>query len=96
VFKDKNVNTLSDITPLFLKREHNLHLGRSITYHKELAALCEYIDENLEKWFIQHSKFLVGAPILFIKKKDGSLRMCVDFHGLNCINIKNRYLLPLI
>jgi len=37
-----------------------------------------------------------GAPVLFVKKKDGSLRLCVDFRGLNCISKKDRYLLPLI
>jgi hypothetical protein len=39
----------------------------------KLAMLCEYIDENLEKRFIRHSKSLAGALILFVKKKDGSL-----------------------
>ena len=62
----------------------------------ELAALREYLDENLAKNFIQHSKSPAGAPILFVKKKDGSLRMCVDYRGLNKITIKNRYPLPLI
>ena len=62
----------------------------------ELAALKEYIDENLAKNFIRHSKSPAGAPILFVKKKDGSLRMCVDYRGLNKITIKNRYLLSLI
>jgi hypothetical protein len=45
--------------------------------------LQEYINENLEKGFIQHFKFLVGVPILFVKKKDGFLCMCVDYLGLN-------------
>jgi hypothetical protein len=49
----------------------------------ELATLHEYINENLEKGFIRHFKSLASAPILFIKKKDGSLRMCVDYRGLN-------------
>ncbi len=62
----------------------------------ELATLREYIDENLAKNFIQHSKSPAGAPVLFVKKKDGSLRMCVDYRGLNKITIKNRYPLPLI
>lgn len=62
----------------------------------ELAALREYIDENLAKNFIRHSKSPAGAPILFVKKKDGSLRMCVDYHGLNKITVKIRYPLPLI
>jgi hypothetical protein len=57
----------------------------------ELAALREYIDKNLSKNFIRHSKSPTGAPILFIKKKDGSLRMCVDYRGLNKETKKNRY-----
>ena len=55
-----------------------------------------YIDENLAKGFIRHSKSLAGAPILFVKKKDGSLQMCVDYWGLNKVTIKNRYPLLLI
>jgi len=62
----------------------------------ELQALRDYLTENLAKGFIQHSKFLAGTPILFVKKKDGSLRLCVDYHGLNKITKKNRYPLPLI
>ena len=62
----------------------------------ELQHLREYIDENLAKGFIEHSKSPAGAPILFVKKKDGSLRMCVDYRGLNNITIKNRYALPLV
>jgi len=62
----------------------------------ELVALKEYIEENLAKNFIRHSKSPAGAPILFVKKKDGSLRMCVDYRGLNKITVKNRYPLPLI
>ena len=62
----------------------------------ELAELRKYIDENLTKNFIRHSKSPAGAPILFVKKKDGSLRMCVDYRGLNKVTKKNRYPLPLI
>ena len=62
----------------------------------ELKALREYLDENLAKGFIQHSQSPAGAPILFVKKKDGSLRLCVDYRGLNRVTIKNRYPLPLI
>ena len=62
----------------------------------ELATLKEYIDENLAMSFIPHSKSAAGASILFVKKKDGSLRMCVDYRGLNKVTIKNRYPLPLI
>lgn len=62
----------------------------------ELAALRTYIDENLTNGFIRHSKSPAGAPILFVKKKDGSLRLCVDYRGLNRVTIRNRYPLPLI
>jgi hypothetical protein len=62
----------------------------------ELVALQDYLDENLAKNLIRHSKSPTGAPILFVKKKDGSLRMCVGYCGFNKITIKNRYPLPLI
>ena len=62
----------------------------------KLAELQKYIDENLSKNFIQHSKSPAGAPILFVKKKDGSLHICVDYRGLNKATMKNRYPLPLI
>lgn len=62
----------------------------------ELEVLREYIQENLDKGFIRHSKSPAGAPVLFVPKKDGGLRLCVDYRGLNAITIKNRYPLPLI
>lgn len=62
----------------------------------ELEALKTYIDENLAKGFIRPSSSPAGAPILFVKKKDGSLRLCVDYRGLNRVTIRNRYPLPLI
>ena len=62
----------------------------------ELAKLQKYIDKNLSKNFIRHSKSLAGAPILFVEKKDGSLCMCVDYRGLNKAIMKNRYPLLLI
>ena len=62
----------------------------------ELKVLREYIDENLQKGFIRPSTSPAGAPILFVKKKDGSLRLCVDYRALNRLTVKNRYPLPLI
>ncbi len=62
----------------------------------ELQSLGDYLTENLAKGFIRHSKSPTSAPILFVKKKDGSFRLCVDYRGLNKISKKNRYPLPLI
>jgi hypothetical protein len=55
----------------------------------KLQALRDYLTENLTKGFVQHSKSPAGAPILFVKKKDGSLQLCVDYRGLNKITKKN-------
>ena len=62
----------------------------------KLVELRAYIDDNLSKNFIRHSKPPTRAPILFVKKKDGSLYMCVDYQRLNKVTVKNCYLLPLI
>ena len=62
----------------------------------ELETLKTYIETNLASGFIRPSKSPAGAPILFVRKKDGSLRLCVDYRGLNNLTIKNRYPLPLI
>src|SRR5436309_16140434 len=62
----------------------------------ELVILKKYIDDNLRKRFIHHSQSPAAAPILFIKKPDGGLHLCIDYRGLNKITIKNRYPLPLI
>ena len=62
----------------------------------ELAKLRNSIGKNLTKNFISHSNSSAGIAILFVKKKDESLRMCVDYRGLNKVIKKNRYPLPLI
>ncbi|CAJ0923136.1 unnamed protein product [Ranitomeya imitator] len=63
---------------------------------ESLKTLKEYIDENLSKGFIRPSSSPAGAPIFFVKKKDESLRPCVDYRDINKVTIKNRYPLPLI
>lgn len=61
----------------------------------ERTALKEFIEENLRKGYIRPSKSPAAAPVFFIKKKDGSLRMVVDYRKLNAMTVKNRYPLPL-
>ncbi|KAJ1597450.1 hypothetical protein NDA14_000114 [Ustilago hordei] len=63
---------------------------------KEMSKLRRYLDENLEKGFIRPSKSPARSPVLFVPKKDGGLRLCVDYRGLNEITVKNRAPLPLI
>ncbi len=62
----------------------------------ELETLKAYIKNNLASGFIRPSKSLVKAPILFDKKPDGSLRLCMDYRGLNNLTIKNWYPLLLV
>jgi hypothetical protein len=62
----------------------------------ELAVLREYLEMALQKGWIRPSKSPAGAPILFVPKKDGGLRLCVDYRGLNALTIKNHYPLPLV
>jgi len=59
-------------------------------------SLKKFIKENLNMGFIQLAFSLYGALVLFIKKKDGLLCLCVNFHSLNQISKKDHYSLPLI
>jgi hypothetical protein len=63
---------------------------------RELKLLREYLEQALHNGWIQHSTSPAGAPILFVPKKDGTLRLCVDYRGLNAVTIKDRCPLPLI
>jgi hypothetical protein len=58
---------------------------------KDLVELKKQIEELLEKCFIRPSSSPWGAPVLFVSKKDGSRRMCVDYRSLNEVTIKNKY-----
>ncbi len=62
----------------------------------ELKILKTYIETNLANSFIRPFKSPAEAPIFFVKKPDGSLRLCVNYRELNNLMIKNRYSLPLI
>ncbi|KAK1423394.1 hypothetical protein QVD17_18696 [Tagetes erecta] len=62
----------------------------------EMKELMSQLQDLLDKGFIRPSVSPWGAPILFVKKKDGSMRMCIDYRELNKLTIKNRYPLPRI
>ncbi|GKD08941.1 putative reverse transcriptase domain-containing protein [Tanacetum coccineum] len=62
----------------------------------EMQELSGQLQELQDKGFIRPSHSSLGAPVLFVKKKDGSFRMCIDYKKLNKITIKKRYLLPRI
>ena len=62
----------------------------------ELKELKAQLEDLIEKGFIRPSHSPWGAPVLFVKKKDGSLRLCIDYRELNKVTIKNKYPLPRI
>src|SRR2546421_2472863 len=91
--------------PKHLPWDHEIPLeeGKQPTYRplysmseKELLAVREYLQKHLEKGHIRPSTSPAGYPVLFVPKKDGGLRFCVDYRQLKNITIKNRYALPLI
>jgi hypothetical protein len=101
VFNEEKADTLPPHRPYDLKidleKGAETPLGRMYSLSQsETLALREFLDDNLRTGFVRPSASPHGAPILFVKKKDGSLRLCVDFRGLNKITKKDRYPLPLI
>jgi hypothetical protein len=62
----------------------------------ELAELTEHIRELVEKGFIRPSSSPWGAPMIFVPKKHGTKRLCVDYRALNEVTVKNKYPLPRI
>jgi hypothetical protein len=62
----------------------------------ELVELKKQIDELLEKGYIRPSTSPWAAPVLFVEKKDGTKRMCIDYRSLNEFTVKNKYPLPRI
>ncbi|MBW0568667.1 hypothetical protein O181_108382 [Austropuccinia psidii MF-1] len=82
--------------------DHHIKLGGSLPpvsvinslSKQESDTLRDYISENLEKVFMNPSSCSTGAPVLFVKKKDGDLRLCVDYRKLNVVTMKNNYSVP--
>ena len=62
----------------------------------ELKELKSQLQELLDKGFIQPSVSPWGAPVLFVKKKDGTIWMCIDYRQINKVTVKNKYPLPRI
>jgi hypothetical protein len=62
----------------------------------DLAELKEHIKELLEKGFIRPSSSPWGAPVIFVPKKDGTQRLCMDYPAMNEVTVKNKYPLPRI
>jgi hypothetical protein len=62
----------------------------------ELAELKKQIRELQDKGYVQPSSSPWGAPVLFVEKKDGTQRMCIDYRSLNEVTIKNKYTVPRI
>ena len=62
----------------------------------KLTELIKQLDELLEKGFIRSNISPWGAPVLFSKKADGSLRLCIDYRKLTQMTVKNKYSLPYI
>ena len=62
----------------------------------KLLELKMQLQELLEKKYIRPSVSLWGAPVLFVKNKDGTLRLCIDYKHLNKVTVKNKYPLPQI
>ena len=101
VFDKAKAQTLATHRPYDLKinleEGYTPPLGQVYSLSQtKLKALQEFLDENLATGFISSTQSLHGAPVLFIKKKDGGLRLCVNFRRLNKITKKDRYPLPLI
>ncbi|GJT86527.1 putative reverse transcriptase domain-containing protein [Tanacetum coccineum] len=66
------------------------------SYRLAPSEMKEQLQELSDKGFIRPSSSPWGAPVLFVKKKDGSFRMCIDYRELNKLTVKNRYPLPRI
>ena len=86
LFSEKEANRLPTHRPgdhrIQLRKGTALSFGPLYSLSKqELEALRKWLDENLAKGFIRPSSSPAGSPILFVKKKDGSLRLCVDYRS---------------
>jgi hypothetical protein len=109
--KIEDIPVVQEFLDIFLEDLRRLPPNREIEFCIELAPISKapywmaraelkelktQLQELLEKGFIRPSISPWGAPVLFVKKKDRTMRMCIDYRELNKIKIKNKYPLPRI
>jgi hypothetical protein len=100
VFSEEEATKLAphreyDLT-IDLKPDAKMRSGPIYPTNKvEGETIKEYIDSMMSKGFIKHSKAPHGYPVIFVKKKDGSLCMCIDYRCLNEVTVRNDYPIPL-
>ena len=82
------IKVLLGLTPIFISPYRMVPM--------ELKELKTQLQDLVGKGFIRPSVSLWGAPMLFVKKKDGTMRLCIDYQQLNKVTIKNKYPLPMI
>jgi hypothetical protein len=87
---DREVEFIIDLLP----RTAPISKRPYMMFVEELKELKKHLTELEEAGYIRPSSSPWGAPVLFVQKKDGSQRMCVDYRSLNDVTVKNKYLLP--
>ncbi|KAA3461207.1 Retrotransposon protein [Gossypium australe] len=102
-FSFGEIRTVKDFLDVFLEELHGLPPNREVEFGlssflvqlrmapKKLVELKAQIQKLLDRGFISPSVSPWGAPVLFVKKNDGSIRMCIDYRQLNKLTIKNKY-----
>ncbi|GJX62546.1 putative reverse transcriptase domain-containing protein [Tanacetum coccineum] len=96
LYDEKVVHVLIDGETLIIRGVAPVALTYRFSFFKIWQELSDQLQELADRGFIRPSTSPWGAPVLFVKKKDGSFRMCIDYRELNKLTIKNRYPLPRI